>query len=239
MGLCNPNPHIGTSADLNTLHRVVSHVYTNRDPRHVGARPLAAEILLGFWGVFLGRGIEMLERIYCETVEDETVDDIRDVAYDWMYAGALTNDLEIRCEGGSREEALTFDRIYNHTKLGRCARTMVTQNWDMVRFGIFVSQFAFRPHPEGDDAPVYDFIISFDVDPVLQPELRAQREQQRWQQIGSQQRQDPEYWPQQEAQWQWQQADWGQQGESHRQNQQHRRRHHHHHRSSSRHSYRE
>lgn len=190
----------------------------------------------------------MLATIYCETVEDETVDDIRDIAYDSMHAGALTENLVIRRDGGSRREAQTFDRIYNDTKLGRCARTIVTQNWDMVNVGMFVSQFEFRPHPEGDDAPVYDFIISFDVDPVLQANVWAQRQQQRWQQIDSQQWQDPEESPRQEAQWQ--QADWGQQGESHRQgesrrqrgregqNQQHRRRHHHHHRSSSRHSHR-
>lgn len=241
MGLRDPEPHIGTIADLDTLHRIVSHIYPNLDPRPATDRPRAADIFLGFWVVFLGRRIEKLQRIFFQNVEEDTMRDFRTMAFDLMRGGDFSNRLEISCDGDTEMETGIFNQLYNGTKLGRCARTMVTQNLDMLNIGMFVSQFVFEPHPSGALVPLYDFSIIFDVDGVLLAQLRAEEEEQRQQQIEWQQQLDAEEQRQNEAQWQWQQAEWDRQDEERQRgreghNQHHRRRHHR--RSSSRQSHR-
>lgn len=149
------------TADRETRNRVVTHIYTVRDPRPQGERPLAADILLSFWHYELGIPIEDLRTIFLEKVIEDSMRDVRPHVYG-LRRKALSERLIIRRGGNRHGENDAFNLTYHATKFGRCARTMETQNLMMTELGIKVSHFEFGPR--NANASSYNVIIEFAVD---------------------------------------------------------------------------
>ena len=130
------------------FRRVVSEIYMDRDPRPSRERPLAADILLSFWHFHCSQPIESLQTIFFETVTEDNMDVARREIYQNMGLD-LSERLTLRRRGHSREEKDAFKDIYNESKFGKCARTIVNQNENMRHSEIQVSRFQFVPKNDG------------------------------------------------------------------------------------------
>lgn len=144
--------------DSVTFHRVVSEIYTDRDPRDYRQRPRAAAIFLSFWHYHLGQPIESLRTIFFHTVTEETMDRTRRQIYrDLGYE--LWENLDIRRRGDYQGEREAFDLTCEETKFGRCVKLMERKNQVMKDTGIKVAQFRFLPQEES--GLYYSFAVDF------------------------------------------------------------------------------
>lgn len=130
--------------DCGTFHRVVSEIYTDRDPRDHRQRPRAAAIFLSFWHYYLGQPIESLRTIFFHTVTEDTMYHMRPQIYRHMGC-ELWENLDIRRGGDYQGERDAFDLTYKQTKFGQCVKLMERKNQVMKDSGIKVAQFRFRP----------------------------------------------------------------------------------------------
>lgn len=144
-------------ADCGTFNRVVSEIYTDRDPRDYRQRPRAAAIFLSFWHYHLGQPIESLRTIFFYAVTEDTMYQLRPQIYRHMER-ELWENLDIRRGGEYRGERHAFDLTREETKFGQCVKSMERKNQMMKDTGIKVAQFRFRPRDESG------FYYSFAVD---------------------------------------------------------------------------
>lgn len=128
-----------------------------RDPRPSRERPLAAAIFLSFWHSFLGQH-QALQKMYFETITEDALDDARKEIYLNMNLD-LGQRLTLTRQSQSATKRAAFDKIYNRTPFGKCARTMVTQNQAMRDAGIEVSRFKFLPTDES--GLYFHFVVEF------------------------------------------------------------------------------
>lgn len=153
-------------------HRVVSEVYTDRDPRPSGERPLAADIFLSFWHFFMRQPIEYLRTLFLYTVQERTMNENREFIYGLMRKDNLGVKLSIRRGGNQEGETHAFN-LTNSTKFGICARTIERENEVMRYYGIKVSEFEFHPRDNLGDS--YNVLIHFDVVPSHHQHHRGHR----------------------------------------------------------------
>lgn len=144
-------------------HRVVNEIYTNRDPRRKGRRPLAADIFLSFWRFSLEKPIESLRMLFLDTVQEVTMVDAIPYVYGLMHKEDLGQKLIVRRGGNLDGETHAFNLTYSGTKFGKCGRTMENENEVMRAFGIKVSQFEFDPRNSLGTS--FNVKVYFDVDP--------------------------------------------------------------------------
>lgn len=147
----------------------MSHIYLDRDPRPSRVRPLAADIFLSFWHKLLGFPIENLRTLFFDTVEEDSMREMQPLIYLLLRKDPLQSvSLRRRSSDEDKQEAFTL--AYQRTKFGRCARTMETQNQEMIDNGIQVSRFEFcvqSPTPSQPEIK-YNFVVTFGVDPRAQ-----------------------------------------------------------------------
>lgn len=130
----------------------------DRDPRPSRERPLAAAIVLSFWHTYLRQPIEALQKMFFETVTEDTLDDERKDIYPNMNKH-LWQQLTVSRRGQDATERDAFDKIYTRTPFGKCARTMVRHNQVMKDAGIEVRRFKFLPIGESDF--YFHFLVEF------------------------------------------------------------------------------
>lgn len=130
----------------------------DRDPRPSRERPLAAAIVLSFWHISLSQPIEALQKMFFETVTEDALDDARKEIYDnkRKYLGQKMT-VSRRSEDATERDA--FDKIYNRTPFGKCARTMVRHNQAMKDAGMEVRRFKFLPIDESGF--YFHFLVEF------------------------------------------------------------------------------
>lgn len=142
-------------------YRIVHEIYTVRDPRPVGERPLAADILLSFWYFCLGQPIESLRMLFLDTVQEDTMIKAIPVIYALMHKINLGQKLIVRRGGDLDGETHAFNLGFN-TKFGKCGRTMENENEVMRAFGNHVSCFEFDPRDLVGSS--FNVIIYFEMD---------------------------------------------------------------------------
>lgn len=157
MELLNLHPIIRNLTNPENSYRVVSHLYTVRDPRRKGERPLASDILLSFWNPFLQIPIEHLRTIFLDTVREDSMKEVRPDVYG-LRRKSLRERLSIERRGDRVGEKDAFNLTYAATKFGRCVRTMEKENIAMIAAKMKVSRFTYAPH----NAPSSEFDVTID-----------------------------------------------------------------------------
>ncbi|KAL1854487.1 hypothetical protein Daus18300_011408 [Diaporthe australafricana] len=142
---------------------VVSQVHLTRDRRPKGEKPLSADIYLAYWVYELGQPIISLRTLYFEEVEEPGMIDTRREAYGMMRK-SFGHHLTMRRGGSKFGEAVVFKDIYDKTKFGRSARTIVQEFQEMRDAGIRVKSFTFLPQRvEGFRyGDVFNFVVTFE-----------------------------------------------------------------------------
>lgn len=160
ISLCNfttSSSHIRKLTNCATFKRIVTEMYTERDPRGERERPRAAAILLSFWHHHLRQAIQDLRTIFIPVVTDDSMDAVRQQIYGRMGL-ELGQRLVIR-RGGEPGERDAFKKVSSKTKFGRCVRLIEEHNQAMKEAEIKVSAFKFNPRDEGGF--YYDFVVEF------------------------------------------------------------------------------
>lgn len=157
------SPYIREVADREICHGVVNEIYTGRDPRPKGERPLAADIFLSFWRFIADEPIESLRMLFLDTVQEVTMLEAIPHVYGLMHKEHLGEKLIVRRGGNLDGETHAFNLSYHGTKFGKCGRTMENENEVMRAFGIKISQFEFDPRNFLGTS--FNVKVYFDVDP--------------------------------------------------------------------------
>lgn len=136
--------------------RVIQRIYRENDSRPADSKPHANEIILKFWGLYLGRDITSLRSLFFCDVKEDTLKDAKEVVYAEMGNIDSRRALRIRV-GCTGIEEVQFNRLYLGTKLGRLAWWIVENNEFMKRAGLRIVEFEFLPF--GNHGRDFNFII--------------------------------------------------------------------------------
>ncbi|KAJ0115040.1 hypothetical protein J7T55_001448 [Diaporthe amygdali] len=128
---------------------IVTQLYTTRDTRPQGQRPLASDILLGFWIDIAQQDLTTLRGIVFQTVEEQQTKDARDDVYRNLGWSRSTRRTLHHSSGGLEKEE--FERVCKDCKLGRCVRTIVTDYPAMRALGARIRRFEFIPQSGPDN----------------------------------------------------------------------------------------
>lgn len=131
------------------LYSVIERIFTTNDSRPDDQKPHADEIILSFWGLYLGRDITSLRSLFFEEVEERLLQD----AKPHMYA-AMSYDsrrmLPIRA-GRSEIEDAQFNYLQTSTKFGRLAHRIIERVKAMKRAQLKAVEFMFIPFSRDEE----------------------------------------------------------------------------------------
>lgn len=125
------------------LFRIVTQLYTTRDDRGEAGRPLASDILLGFWKYTANQHLGNLRVIVSQNVEEPFTQRVREEVYGKMGQLILTGLSLRRTSHGAEKDA--FKDVKENSKLAKCARTIVEENPEMRQFNDRIFSFEFIP----------------------------------------------------------------------------------------------
>lgn len=131
------------------LYSVIERIFTTNDNRPDNDKPHADEIILSFWGLYLGRDITSLRSLFFKEVEERLLQDAKPHVYAAMdFDGRRM--LPIRA-GRSRIEYEQFVYLRTSTKFGRLANRIIERNEVMERAQLQVVEFIFIPFSRDEE----------------------------------------------------------------------------------------
>lgn len=132
------------------LCRVIQRIYTVNDNRPDDSKPHANEIILSFWGLYLGRDIKSIRSLFFCDVKEKTLKDAKKHVYAQMGNIDSRQPLVIRT-GQEVIKETQFNRISGGTKFGRLAQRIVQTIEHMNPTGLQVVEFMFLPFSDQHD----------------------------------------------------------------------------------------
>ncbi|KAG6368606.1 hypothetical protein INS49_002819 [Diaporthe citri] len=121
---------------------VIQRIYRINDRRPDDSKPHANEVVLRFWGLFLGRDITSIRSLFFCDVQNDSLKKAKERVYAEMGNIDSRRSLVIRGGQTGIEEA-QYNGLYYGTKFGRIARRIVEDNDFMRRAGLRVIEFRF------------------------------------------------------------------------------------------------
>lgn len=144
-------------ADCTLRYRVIENIRTINDGRPNNVKPHANELILSFWGLYLGRINPSLRSLFFAEVEEPSMEEAKRYVYEAM--GNISEEqmwipvpadqrLSIRA-GRSDTETTLLNYLCTRTPLGQVGQRIVEQNEDMIQAQLIVVEAIFIP--TGDD----------------------------------------------------------------------------------------